>query len=101
MKAFLILTEGEPRIIAIPRGMAAGSRLAEILSKAGFDRFIAHEVSTDHLRETYGVTFEVIESDVREGKGLRVLDSNGPHVLSQIHFADLGPGIAHGLSPRA
>jgi hypothetical protein len=99
MKAFLILTEGEPRIVAIPREMAAGSCLAEILSKAGIDRFIAHEVSVDRLRETYGLPFDVVESDVRNGKGLRVLDSNGRHAFSHLRLANLGPGITHGISP--
>jgi len=101
MKAFLILTEGEPRIVAIPRGMVTEGHLAENLSKAGIDRCIAYEVSVDSLREVYGVPFEVIEMDVRSGKGLRVLDSNGCHVLGHVQLADLGPGIAYVSSPRA
>jgi hypothetical protein len=97
MKAFLVLTEGEPRIIAVPREMVADGGLAENLSKTGIDRFIVHEVSVDRLRETYGVPFEVIEDEVMRDKKLRVLDSNGAHALAHIQLAVLGPGIAHGI----
>jgi hypothetical protein len=95
MTAFLVFTEVEPLIVAVRREAGSNDHLAEGLSRVGINRFIAHEVSVDRLRELYGVTFEVIETDVKNGKGIRVLDSNGHHALAHVQFADLGPSIAH------
>jgi hypothetical protein len=97
MRAFLVLTEVGPRIVAAPRESFTEGRLAEDLLRTGIDRFIAHEVSVDRLRELYGMPFEVIEADVMSGKDLRVLDSNGMHVLAKVEPDDIGPGFAHGF----
>jgi predicted 3-demethylubiquinone-9 3-methyltransferase (glyoxalase superfamily) len=97
MRAFLVLTEAEPRIVATPREAVTDGRLAENLSRTGIDRFIAHEIPVGWLRDMYGVPFEVIEAEVMNGEDLRVLDSNGCDVLAHVQFADLGPGFAHDL----
>lgn len=97
MRTFLIVTEAEPLIIAAPKEAVTDGRLVESLSRVGIDRFIAHEIAVDGLREVYGVPFEVIETEIKNGKDAQVLDSNGNHVLARIQFADLGPGIPHGL----
>jgi hypothetical protein len=101
MTAFLVLTEAEPILVMAPRAEVEGNSLVNDLSRVGIKRFIAHEVAVDELREAYGRTFEVIEADVKSGKGLRVLDSNGDQALSHVQLAHLGPAVAHGLSPRA
>ena len=95
MKAFLVLTEAQPRIVATPKWPRSPRQLAASLSELGIDRFIAHEVDVERLREIYGFPFDVIEEEIRNGKDFQVLDSNGHNVLSQIQRADLGPGIAH------
>lgn len=95
MTAFLVFTEAEPLIVAAPKETVTNDHLAEGLSRVGINRFIAHEVSVDRLRELYGVTLEVIETDVKNGKGIRVLESNGHHALAHVQFADLGPSVAH------
>jgi hypothetical protein len=97
MRAFLVLTEAEPKIVVPPREIVADCRLAENLSQAGVDRFRAHEIAVDRLRETPGVPFEVIETDVKNGKGLRVLESNGRHLLARVQLTELGLVFAHDL----
>ena len=97
MTAFLVFTEAAPLIVATPKEVVANDRLSEQLSQVGVNRFIAHEIVVDRLREIYGVPFELIETDVKNGKGLRVLDSNGTNALAKVNFADLGPDFAHGL----
>jgi hypothetical protein len=97
MTAFVVFTEGEPLIVATSKEVVANDLLPEHLSRVGVDRFIAHEIAVDRLREIYGVPFEVIETDVKNGKRLRVLDSNGTHALAKVDFADLGPGFSHDL----
>lgn len=97
MTAFLVFTEIEPVIVVVSKDEAANGCLSDDLSRVGVRRFLAHEIDVDRLREIYGVPFEVIEKDVKNGKGLRVLDSNGAHALAKVDFADLGPGFAHDL----
>ena len=98
MTAFLVFTESEPMLVMASRTAVTDGQLEERLAHMGFDRFIAHEVPMTSLREQYGVPFEVLESDIRNGKGVRILDSNGRHVFSAVCLGDLGPGLAHGPS---
>ena len=95
MRAYLVFTEREPKIVAMARDEASENRLVEDLAQAGIDSFVAHEIEVDGLREIYGLQFEVIEEEVRNGKGLRVLDSNGRHILAQVQLADIGPAVAY------
>ena len=97
MRAYLVFTEREPKIVATARDGASESRLVEDLAQAGIDQFVAHEIAVDGLREIYGLRFEVIEDEVRNGKGLRVLDSNGRHALAQLQLTDIGPAVAYGF----
>jgi hypothetical protein len=93
MTAFLVCTDCEPLLVVTPRTAAADGRLARGLGEKGIRRFIAHEVPLDGLKKLYGVPFEVIEAEVRERRDVRILDSNGHHVFSNIRFADLGPPL--------
>lgn len=95
MKAFIVFTEAEPVLVMTSRAAASNGRLEDGLTAIGFRNFIAHEVPVDGLKERYGIPFEVIESEVREGRDLRVLDSKGSHVFENIRFADLGTCIRH------
>jgi len=97
VRAFLVLTEREPKIVAMARGEASGGRLAEVLARLGIDQFVAHEIAVDSLRENYGVQFEVIEAELHDGKSLRVLDSNGRHVMAQVQLGDVGPAVGYGF----
>lgn len=40
----------------------------------------------------------VLESDIRNGTSVRILDSIGRHVFSAVCLNDLGPALAHGPS---
>jgi hypothetical protein len=93
MTAFLLFTESEPRIVMASRTMVREGRLPGELRDRGIGKFIAHELPVEGLRARYGIAFEVIEDDVRRGKELRFLDSNGGHVFDTVTFADLGATI--------
>jgi hypothetical protein len=93
MTAFLVFTEFEPLIVATAEEAASDGHLVEWLSQKGIDKFIAHEIDVDRLREAYGVPFEVIEADIVSGRNLRVLDSKGSHAFANVRFADLGKSI--------
>ena len=93
MTAFLVFTEGEPLIVATAEEAASDGRLVEYLSRKGIDKFIAHEIDVDQLRDAYGVPFEIVEADIINGRNLRVLDSKGSHAFANVRFADLGKCI--------
>ena len=95
MTAFLVFTEGEPMIVATAKEAVSDGRLAENLSRKGIDKFIAHEIDVDWLRQTYGVPFEVVETDIINGHNLRVLDSKGISAVANVRFADLGKCIRY------
>ncbi len=95
MTAFLVFTEYEPLIVALPEEAVLNGGLVESLSRKGIDKFIAHEIDVDRLRNAYGVPFEVIEADITNGRDLRVLDSKGSHAFANVQFADLGRCIRY------
>ena len=95
MTAFLVFTEGEPLIVATAKEAVSDGRLAESLSRKGIDKFIAHEIDVDWLRKTYGVPFDVVETDIINGHNLRVLDSKGNNAVANVRFADLGKCIRY------
>ena len=93
MTAFLVFTENQPLLVMTSRAAVSEGRLVEGLTRKGIGKFMAHEVPLEHLRGEYGVAFELIEADIRDGKDIRVLDSNGGHVFAKVRFADLGRRI--------
>lgn len=101
MTALLVFVECEPFIVMTSRAAVDDGRLAEVLTRRGFPKFIAHEVPLEKLRLRYGVPFEVIEADVREGNDVRVLDFNGNHIFEKLSLTDLGECIRHDPEPSA
>jgi hypothetical protein len=95
MTAFLVLTGCEPFIVMTPRAAVRDGRLSEALTRRGFEKFIARELPLDALRARYGLPFEVIESEIRQGKDLRVLDYSGAHVFDAVSLDDLGACIQY------
>jgi hypothetical protein len=90
MTAYLVLTENEPMIVVMPKPTADDTNPMRRLADAGGERFIAHEVDVELLREQYGVPFEIIEDEIRNGKDVRVLDAVGHRVLDRISLSHLG-----------
>ena len=101
MTALLIFAECEPIIVVTSRAAIDDGRLAESLTRRGFSKFIAHEVPLEKLRLRYGVPFEVIEADVREGNDVRVLDFNGQNIFENLSLSDLGECIRYDPEPSA
>jgi len=101
MTAYLVFTEFEPMLVMAAEAAVEDGRFNDRLAAMGYDCFIAHEVPVDRLREAYGLSLEVLEADIRGGKPVRILDSNGRHVFEAVPFSELGPARPHGCSAAA
>jgi hypothetical protein len=101
MTAYLVFTECEPMLVMAAEAAVEDGRLSDRLAAMGYDCFIAHEVPLDLLRGSYGLSLEVLEADIRRGKPVRILDSNGRHVFETVPFSELGPAHPHGCSAAA
>lgn len=95
MRAYLVFTETGPILLLTSCATITEDRLLEALEERGIVKFIAYEVPVDSVHRLYGVPFEVVESDVRRGKPMGVLDFNGPHILNTFSMHDLGRPIPH------
>jgi len=95
MRSYLVLTENGPLLVLTSRSNITEDVLLKSLHHKGVDKFIAYEVPLDRIHEFYGVPFEVIAADLKQGNDLRVLDFDGPHIFDCLSFADLGHDILH------
>jgi hypothetical protein len=93
MRSYLVLTETGPLLVMTSNACVTGEALLDSLRHRGIEKFIAYEVPTDRLHEFYGLPFEIIAADIERGKGLRVLDFDGPHIFDCVPFSELGNPI--------
>jgi hypothetical protein len=97
MTGLLICTETQPLLVMASRAVVSDGRLVEGLRNRGIVKFMAHEVPLDHLRQEYGLAFELIEADLRKGEEMRVLDSKGSHVFAKVDLTNLGQCVRSDL----
>ena len=93
MRSYLVLTENGPLLVLTSRSCITEGALLESLHNKGVDKFIAYEVEVERVHEFYGLPFEVIAADLEQGKDLRVVDFDGPHIFDCLSLADLGQDI--------
>jgi len=96
MRAYLVFTGTGPILILTTYTDIMDERLIEKLRHKGILKFIAYEVSMDHVREVYGIPFGVIAADLEESEDMRVLDFNGHHIFNNFSLDELGDPIKYG-----
>ncbi len=96
MKAYFLWTVIGPQIILTscdlekdPGCLLQTGRAVDSLAR----KVMAYEVPLDTIKERYGEHFESVLTDPDQTDELRILDSNGEHVLNNIHFSELGKPI--------
>ena len=95
MRSYLLLTENGPLLTLTGRSSITEGALVDHLEKRGVAKFIAFEVPVSKVKKAYGVPFEVVASDISQGREVRVLDYNGQHIFSKFSFDDLGSPTLH------
>ena len=96
MKAYFVWTAIGPQIILTLYdlekdigGLLRTNRTIDSLA----NKVMAYEVPLETIKERYGEHFEAVLTDPDQTDELRILDSDGEHVLNNIHFAELGKPI--------
>jgi len=96
MRAYIIFSGTGPILILTTYPELTDPRLVDKLRHKGIAKFIAYEVHVEHVKEIYGVPFDVIASDLESTEDVRVLDFNGHHIFSSFSLANLGKAIRSG-----
>ncbi len=92
MKSYLVFTGTGPILVLTTYESILDEDLVEKLRHKGIMKFIAYEVPLDHVREVYGVPFDVIAADLEQTRDMRVLDFNGHHIFNVFSLKELrGP----------
>jgi hypothetical protein len=95
MRAYLVFTENGPILMMTSCASITDGCMLDSLCKKGIGKFIAYEVPLEAVHQAYGLPFEVVASDLKHGRQVRVLDFNGPHILDSFSLSDLGRPIRY------
>jgi hypothetical protein len=96
MLAYIVFSGTGPILILTTYPSLTDRRLVEKLHHKGMTKFIAYEVPIEHVRQLYGVPFEVIAADLEHTEDVRVLDFNGHHIFANFSLKELGEPIKYG-----
>lgn len=88
-KAFVVLTENGPLLILTNFPGIGDRRVKEVLSRRGFNKFIAYSLPIEHVRRAYGVPFEVISAELQRVDAVRVLDYDGARIFDNFSLSEL------------
>lgn len=95
MRSYVVFTQDGPILALTSRPGITDRRLLTVFERRGIDKFIACEVPLERVRSLYGRPFDLVADEVKTGAELRVLDFNGPHIVSRLSLSDLGRPILH------
>lgn len=90
VRSFLLLTETGPVLLLTRCSSITEDALVTHLNRRGIEKFIAFEVPVSKVHKLYGVPFDVVAADINDGREMRILDYNGPHIFSSFSFGELG-----------
>jgi hypothetical protein len=93
MKAGIFFTGTGPILVLTTYDALDDARLIEKLLAKGIKKFIAYEISEEHVKEKYGMHYKVILGDLHQTNDLRVLDYDGHHVFYNFSFEEFGEPI--------
>lgn len=95
MKAYFLFTAVGPKVILTTYDFVKHPELLIKLESKGIDKFVAHEIPLDLVKDRYGQHFDIVTKDVHETDDMRVLDFSGVRAFNNFTFKELGPPIYH------
>jgi hypothetical protein len=69
--------------------------LLKKLETKGIEKFIAHEIPLELVKERYSQHFDAVSKDLQGTDDLRVLDYSGGRAFKLFKFRELGPAIEY------
>ena len=94
-RAFLVFTGSSPILILSTYPKITDERLIDKLRYKGIDKFIAHEVDLEAVKQRYPQSFDSISKDLESEEDLRVLDFNGHQIMANFSLRELGEPIKY------
>ena len=95
MKAYIIFGASGPLVILTSYDSIEEPELLHRLHAKGINKFIAHELPVELVKERYGVHYNTVLRNLHESDDLRVMDYSGERAYINFNFKDFGPPIYH------
>ena len=83
MKAGIFFTGSGPIVILTSYGSFEEPEFLAKLAAKGIQKFIAHEVDVNQVKESYGKHYDLVLNDLQQSDDLRVLDYNGQRIFNR------------------
>ncbi len=93
MKSALMFTGSGPIVIVTSYHSLTDPGFVASMRTKGIDKFIAHELPLDLVKNRYGGHFDVAMDDRSESDALRVIDSDGERAFRLFHLSELGAPV--------
>mgnify|MGYP000863333740 CR=1 FL=1 len=93
MKSAILFTSTGPILIVTSFESFEDPKFLHILAIKGIDKCICFELFTQTVQARYGNHFNIVCDDLQETDDLRVVDIDGPHILSMFDFNEFGPPL--------
>jgi hypothetical protein len=95
-RAYLIFTGTGPILVLSTYEEITDERLVAKLRSKGIDKFIAYEVESGAVAQSYPESFDSVRQDLRGVEDIRVLDFNGHQIMANFTLSELGEPINYG-----
>jgi hypothetical protein len=93
--AYLVFTGSGPILVLSTYPRITDERLIDKLRYKGIDKFIAHEVDLEAVKQRYTHSYDSISKDLESEEDLRVLDFNGHQIMANFSLRELGEPIKY------
>ncbi|MCX7911507.1 MAG: hypothetical protein N2506_00875 [Dehalococcoidales bacterium] len=93
LKAFFLFTVTGPLVVLTSYDRIENPEFLRKLRAVGFNKFVAHEIPVEKVKQRYGTHFEVVCNDPNEDDTLRILDYKSERAIRMFSFREFGPPV--------
>ncbi len=93
MKSYLLFTATGPIVVLTSCASVDDKDFLGCLKEKGIEKFVAHELPLDLVKQRYGPHFDIVQNNPEETDEMRVLEYDGTKVFSMFSFSEFGRPI--------
>ncbi len=93
MKAYLIFAASGPVLVLTTLDFEKHPESLKQLATKTSKKFIAHELPLDAVKSNYSAHFEHVLNQTATNGDIKILDSDGKQIFTNVKFKDLGEPI--------